>query len=123
MPVQIYSGIEPPNALVHEIARRQGNPQQQAAPNASTFQSGSESLSSHEPGQAFSHGAITTQPSNHSLGAIPDEPPPSYEDAMAEDLAPVDGPRREYEQPESGPVAAKPEKGGGLFGHNENLFS
>ncbi|RMZ78321.1 hypothetical protein DV738_g3950, partial [Chaetothyriales sp. CBS 135597] len=27
---------------------------------------------------------------------IPDEAPPSYEDAMAEDLAPVDGPRRHY---------------------------
>ena len=52
---------------------------------------------------------------------IPDEAPPSYEDALAEDMAPVDGPRREYNQPQGAPVTGD-SKRGGLFGASERLF-
>jgi hypothetical protein len=44
-------------------------------------------------------------------GVDPDEPPPSYDDAMADDLGPVDGPRRDYEQPVSQPVGGDGDTG------------
>ena len=54
--------------------------------------------------------------------ANPEEaPPPSYEDAIAEDIGPVDGPRRDYSQPEvTRPVGD--EKRGGRFRNDERLF-
>ena len=125
MPVQVYSGIEPPTALIHEMTKKQGNPQQRTDHHLSaTFASNPEPLSSPGSGQASRPDVTITYPQHPGLstGAIPDEPPPSYEDAMAEDLAPVDGPRREYEQPESRPVVGN-EKRGGLFERNERLFS
>jgi len=39
-------------------------------------------------------------PEPTSADHVPDEAPPSYEDAMAETLSPVDGPRREYNPPD-----------------------
>jgi hypothetical protein len=36
-------------------------------------------------------------PPQLTTGTVPeDDAPPSYEDAMADDIAPADGPRREY---------------------------
>ncbi|QSS61974.1 hypothetical protein I7I51_04151, partial [Histoplasma capsulatum] len=40
-----------------------------------------------------------------------DDAPPSYEDAMADALGPVDGPRREYNPPEPGSWAGADNKG------------
>lgn len=40
-------------------------------------------------------------PEPTSADQVPDEAPPSYEDAMAETLSPVDGPRREYNPPDA----------------------
>ena len=122
MPVQVYSGIEPPNALINEMTKRQGNPQHQADPhNPTIFMHRAEHNSSVGSEQGTELGAAGTLHPIALANATPDEPPPSYEDAMAEDLAPVDGPRREYEQPESRPVGD--EKRGTLFGRNERLFS
>ena len=54
---------------------------------------------------------------------IPDEAPPSYEDAMADDLGPVDGPRREYNQSSVGTAQDMGNgKAGGEMGRNERLF-
>lgn len=36
-----------------------------------------------------------------------DDAPPSYEDAIAEDIGPVDGPRRDYNQPDVPPNASR----------------
>jgi len=36
-----------------------------------------------------------------------DDAPPSYEDAIAEDIGPVDGPRRDYNQPDVPPGAPR----------------
>ena len=44
---------------------------------------------------------------------IPDEAPPSYEDAIADDLAPVDGPRRDYHHEQPLTPARTNEKGAG----------
>lgn len=63
---------------------------------------------------------IQQGPSDHiepSPGDIPDEAPPSYEDAMADDLAPIDGPRRQYEQqPSQTPIGDEKRSG------NDRLF-
>jgi len=49
-----------------------------------------------------------------------DDAPPSYEDAMAEDVGPVDGPRREYNQPDVPPGAPRISNDGKSSG--ERLF-
>ncbi|KAI9788718.1 MAG: hypothetical protein M1835_002117 [Candelina submexicana] len=63
MPVQVYSGIAPPPALLSIMADSQSAP-------------------------------LPFTPSSAAAG----DAPPSYEDAMAIELAPVDGPRRQYAQ-------------------------
>lgn len=44
-------------------------------------------------------GPITPQTTDPNLPGF-EEPPPSYEDAVAADMAPVDGPRPDYRPPE-----------------------
>ena len=97
MPVKIYSGIKPPDALVNEMTKRQG-----VAHDALKVPSATPA-SPATPNPLLSSQVPPRRPSTQSIppvegGDIPDEPPPSYEDAMAEDLAPADGPRVEYEQ-------------------------
>lgn len=41
------------------------------------------------------------EPVPADAGAVYDDAPPSYEDAMADNIAPVDGPRREYHPPDA----------------------
>ncbi|KAL8789447.1 MAG: hypothetical protein Q9195_006813 [Heterodermia aff. obscurata] len=79
MPVNVYSGIRPPQALLD--ATMSNSPLSHAPPQTP-------STPSH-PSQSFG-----PPPSN-----IPADAPPSYEDAIADDLGPIDGPRREYTQP------------------------
>ena len=55
----------------------------------------------HAPAPGPSRPAVRPPPSDHiepSPSDIPDEAPPSYLDAMADELAPIDGPRRDYHQ-------------------------
>lgn len=78
--VEIYSGITPPAALLDAMATHpQTVPPRPTAPtNAPTYDPA-------YPPQLGTAGAPAE-----------DEAPPSYEDAMADDIVPVDGPRREY---------------------------
>lgn len=131
MPCKVYSGIEPPAALVEEMFKRQQNPSSglpyqastrpprppQAAPaqppSSSQVDASSQlpAYSPAAPGAAVSAGPIGAG----ATGApLPEEAPPSYEDAMGEDIGPVDGPRAQYEQPQSAPVVGD-EKRGSLF--------
>ncbi|MCJ1309447.1 hypothetical protein MMC25_003107 [Agyrium rufum] len=145
MPVNVYSGIKPPEALLNEMARRNPRPvslQSQSSlrpsagvqPPAATTPLVQNSVQPHaqlvpvqpvlaQPTLPNRHSAqptpspvLITAPSSSRPTSIrpiyPDAPPPSYEDAIAEDMAPVDGPRREYDQP---PQAwpSRSEKGGG----------
>ena len=108
MPVQVYSGIPPPEALLEEMARQQGLSATVPSPSAG------------EP--------VQTPPAPPRPGAQPppadagEEPPPSYEDAMADELAPVDGSSRptNYEQPEGQPVGDQ--KRSNVFRRNDRLF-
>lgn len=95
MRVKVYSGIKPSPALLKAIAtpRQQphlsplmGNhpPVAHAPPSPST-----PSYEQHSPRVGtFTH---SQQP------ILEDDAPPSYEDAMADDIGPVDGPRRNYD--------------------------
>ena len=98
MPLEVYSGIAPPQALLEQMADRPPRPTPQSPYVASNLQPpGSTSRPSH--GQ--SRPSAPQPPSDHiepSPSDIPDEAPPSYEDAMADELAPIDGPRRDYHQ-------------------------
>ncbi|KAM0802003.1 hypothetical protein BDR22DRAFT_888058 [Usnea florida] len=94
MPVEVYSGIAPPQALLDQMANR---PSGQPATNSNLRPHGSVNVPSARP----TPGPNTPGQSDHiepSPSDIPDEAPPSYEDAMADDLAPIDGPRRNYQQ-------------------------
>lgn len=119
MPCRVYSGIEPPAQLVEEMFKRQSEqrhdtpynrPPVSAAPAASRPDA---EAGVPNPAPAYSPPA----PGAVVGGAGPGEPedaPPSYEDAMAQDIGPVDGPRRNYEQPQTAPVTGD-EKRGSLF--------
>lgn len=107
MPVQVYSGIEPPQQLLDQMANRP-NPQQASYIASNLRPPGFLSGSSRPPAQPQPQSDhIEPSPSD-----IPDVAPPSYEDAMADDLAPVDGPRRDYAQQTSQSTLGASEKGG-----------
>lgn len=82
MAVQVFSGIEPPQALLDamgvEKAQRGKTPATDPVPPRPPRPTNPESIAA--PPEFEAH----------------EDAPPSYEDAMADALAPVDGPRREY---------------------------
>ncbi|KAK2762427.1 hypothetical protein FQN53_007531 [Emmonsiellopsis sp. PD_33] len=90
MSTQVFSGIAPPQALLDAVRRSPSKagkvpditppPPQPPRP---------------QPAQAAPQ-YPPTQPDEF------EDAPPSYEDAMAEALGPVDGPRREYNPPDTG---------------------
>ena len=100
MPVEVYSGIAPPQALLDQMANR---------PTAQPVQTHNLRPPGSTGGPPLGYFPGTSGPpeqtqSDHvepSPSDIPSEAPPSYEDAMADTLAPVDGPRRDYSAPTS----------------------
>ena len=132
IPLRVYSGIKPPPELLR--AHAAGRRQSAAIP-------GQPHLSTQIP-QSPQSPTVPQTPATPSYGQTPpqvgsisgpqpidgDEAPPSYEDAMADDLAPVDGPRRDYnipdtpERQDSGSTLGG-EKGPGIARHpSERLF-
>ncbi|KIX07718.1 uncharacterized protein Z518_02372 [Rhinocladiella mackenziei CBS 650.93] len=107
LPVTVYSGIAPPPALLQAIANRP-RPQHIPSPLFSrpTDHNGA-LLPPDTPSDAPTTptSEICSSPAQvgsyqpQGQGDIPDVAPPSYEDAMAEEIAPVDGPRRDYHVP------------------------
>jgi hypothetical protein len=96
MPVKVYSGIAPPQALLDAIAAAALQP----SPSKPTGQNWPTNTDSRPPVPPRPPGAPVPADSGGSY----DDAPPSYEDAMAENLSPVDGPRREYHPPDSSTV-------------------
>ena len=90
MPVKVYSGIAPPQALLDAMAASGRVKPAQPQPNGPA--QGERPPMPPRP-------AAPPAPATSDEGY--DEAPPSYEDAMAETLSPVDGPRREYNPPDS----------------------
>ncbi|KAL9006871.1 MAG: hypothetical protein Q9188_000402 [Gyalolechia gomerana] len=119
MPTQVYSGIAPPDALLRAMA---GRPTSNIVPTAATSD-----LPPRPPPSAvpFSPSAPPTSipqhlsaapfqtGQTHPEGPFPDDAPPSYEDAVADGIGPVDGPRRLYfQQQEEGSVGNAPGSAG-----------
>ncbi|BAE64348.1 unnamed protein product [Aspergillus oryzae RIB40] len=88
MPVKVYSGISPPQALLDAMAEN-GHIQPTVSPTKPSRPSQETSAPPPMPPRPTRPPA----PLNPEDGY--DDAPPSYEDAMAETLSPVDGPRRE----------------------------
>ncbi|CAG8366341.1 unnamed protein product [Penicillium salamii] len=93
MPVKIFSGIAPPQALLDAMA-------------AASLEQGKQKPQASVPEEtADSRPPMPPRPSGEPVpvnsGDVFDDAPPSYEDAMADHLSPVDGPRREYHPPEA----------------------
>jgi hypothetical protein len=96
----VYSGIAPPQALLDAVAAEKGGrrvPRPTRRPPEP----------SNPPPRPFGQvGALPPDTDLQPLQESYDDAPPSYEDAMADTLAPLDGPRREYNPPNaSEPVA------------------
>jgi len=123
LPIQVHSGIKPPQKLLE--AARPTVPQQPPRPSINTsltapayMQSptspklvGKKGLSSHSEKDTripspLSPGGPPQRPHSSQEPAIDGDyeglaesaPPPTYEDAIGTDVAPIDGPRRRYEQ-------------------------
>ncbi|ODH41751.1 hypothetical protein ACO22_01329 [Paracoccidioides brasiliensis] len=105
MAVQVYSGIAPPKALLEAIRR---SPRKDS------------NVSEVPPAQLPRPQAAPTFPpaAQEDFG----DAPPSYEDAMAEALGPVDGPRREYNPPDTGSWPTTDQKGSANSKDDDRLF-
>ncbi|CRL23288.1 Arrestin-like, N-terminal [Penicillium camemberti] len=96
MPVRVFSGIAPPQALLDAMA-------------AASLQPSSSSKPKPQPSLPAEVGSSrppmpprpTGEPVPVNSGDVYDDAPPSYEDAMGDHLSPVDGPRREYHPPDA----------------------
>jgi hypothetical protein len=148
LPVKVYSGIAPPPALLQRIAT--SHPKLPGSHLAATAAGGAPptplspasfypptpmtpSYAQHHlpapPGTTASYFQSSHRPPQTPDGVDDDEAPPSYEDAMADEMAPVDGPRRDYNIPTAPPdrrdsgfgVDSKGGSGGGGHGGSGGL--
>lgn len=89
MAVTIYSGIAPPPALLKAVSVKRPNVPIQPAAEPSG------------PPPMPPRPAPAPTPAYDAESQEYEDAPPSYEDAMAEEIGPVDGPRREYTTPDT----------------------
>jgi len=92
--VQVYSGIAPPQALLDALAASEKR-QDDFPASPSRRREYESPTSGRPPGPATGPHAAGNAPQGDTY----EEAPPSYEDAMADGIGPVDGPRREYNPP------------------------
>ncbi|KAL6235726.1 hypothetical protein BDW75DRAFT_208861 [Aspergillus navahoensis] len=125
VPVRVYSGITPPPALLEAMAVNTKDEPKRPTHTPSSPQA-----------ENTERPPIPPRPTAAPLPVNPedlqDEAPPSYEDAMAETLSPLEGPRREYYPPDASsfsssrshiepgadaksPVGGAPRTSGGIY--------
>jgi hypothetical protein len=127
LPVQVWSGIAPPPELLRQMSintRTNGS---------AIFDRPAPAKASYDPPSGPPPFTPTSSESSHEprVGTansdVPDDAPPSYDDVMAEDIGPVDGPRREYNVPQSEGIespAFNPDSKSGIGRRvSERLFS
>lgn len=85
--VLVYSGISPPAALLEAMQKARTSVMSPAVP----LTPPTSGPSAAPPPASLSAG--------DAGGDLPDVAPPSYEDAMAQDIGPLDGRRRDYQDP------------------------
>jgi hypothetical protein len=104
MPVKVYSGIKPPPALLRAIATSHQRPHMPMNSSPKPPSTGSRPSFAHIPSSPSTPSYEQHSPRVGTF-ATPQQPlpdddaPPSYEDAMADEIGPVDGPRRDYNVP------------------------
>ena len=101
LPVQVWSGIRTPQALLDAAAGR-------LPPRPSTHQQQPSPATPTRPDRPPAFGSTPQPPpqtgSDHvepSPEDIPVDAPPTYEEAMADGVPPIDGPRRDFQQQQS----------------------
>jgi hypothetical protein len=133
MPVKVYSGIKPPPALLEAIATSHQRPRVPMDLGSRTPSMGNHPPIAHTPSSPSTPSYEQHSPRVGTFAQSPqampdDDAPPSYEDAMADEIGPVDGPRRDYNipsQPEQRQNSLNDEsKGSGLSRKpSERLFA
>ncbi|KAL2824776.1 hypothetical protein BDW59DRAFT_82494 [Aspergillus cavernicola] len=104
VPVRVYSGITPPPALLEAMA---ANTQIKPKAPHHTPSWPQENNPERPPMPPRPPMAAPAASSDEAY----DEAPPSYEDAIAETLSPLDGPRREYYPPDASSTRSPVESG------------
>ena len=104
MPCQVFSGVAPPPALLEAMANQAQS--DDIPPPTPARPSGPNGIL---PGTANTRPTQTTDHIEPSPEDIPPDAPPSYEDAIADRVGPIEGQRRDYEQnaPRAGSVGEK----------------
>ncbi|KAL4930525.1 arrestin (or S-antigen), N-terminal domain protein [Aspergillus undulatus] len=98
VPVRVYSGITPPPALLDAMAAKtETKTETKPKPPTQTPSWPQEEDTERPPMPP----RPTAAPPPINPDELHDEAPPSYEDAMAETLSPLEGPRREYYPPDA----------------------
>jgi hypothetical protein len=133
LPVKVFSGIAPPASLLNALANQPAPSHSLSDPTTpDSLASGHDQPTPTPASPTTSDQTFLARFGSVSQPVDPDEPPPpSYEDAMAEDIGPLDGPRRNYNPPLDPPSSpggssnsfASDSKSGGLRRHvSERLF-
>ncbi|KAL4814586.1 hypothetical protein BDW67DRAFT_165681 [Aspergillus spinulosporus] len=128
VPVRVYSGVTPPAALLEAMAINTHD-----KPKHSIHTPSSPRAEDMERPPIPPRPTAVPPPINSD--EFQEEAPPSYEDAMAETLSPLEGPRREYYPPDASscsssfrshdepgadaksPVGGAPRTSGGIYGN------
>ncbi|KAJ5180834.1 Arrestin-like N-terminal [Penicillium capsulatum] len=104
MPVKIYSGIAPPQALLDAMAAAALQPSPTKPTPRPTW-----------PASNYDRPPMPPRPADGPVpaesSATYDDAPPSYEDAMADNIGPINGPRREYHPPDASSSRSPVESG------------
>ncbi|KAL4801933.1 hypothetical protein BDV18DRAFT_147854 [Aspergillus unguis] len=103
VPVRVYSGITPPPALIEAMSSNTAQTKPKQPPHTPSWPQGE---GSERPPMPPRPAAPPVNPEESY-----DEAPPSYEDAMAETLSPLEGPRREYYPPDASSARSPVEPG------------
>ena len=135
LPVQVYSGVKPPpellQAMAASAAKNPFHPVNIVAAASGASQSPQSPILPPPPTPTTSSydsfPALVGTPASPHPSTEDDDMLPSYEDAIAEDIAPVDGPRRNYfvpTDPEQSSFSGDSKSSGGLGRRmSERLFS
>lgn len=101
LPVNVFSGIHPPPELLNAMSQKpaidigkgkKSVNKKPLSPEAQSNVSAAQAASSSQPSPTSSGPGVAPMPTSE------EEPPPSYEDAIAQEMPPVDGPRH-YQPP------------------------
>ncbi|KAL3432487.1 hypothetical protein BDV09DRAFT_174039 [Aspergillus tetrazonus] len=128
VPVRVYSGVAPPAALLEAMATNTQDKPKRPIPTPSSPRTEDMERPPIPPRPSAALAPINSD-------EFQEEAPPSYEDAMAETLSPLEGPRREYYPPDASscsssfrstvepgadaksPVGGAPRTSGGIYGN------